>query len=416
MKILKRMLKQEKGAITMTVLAAMLFITTVLVISYFSIFNLGSNQNKKIQQISKQYSVTDGELEERYNQLLRELDNTTFIQINDIKSLGNIMLSKKTNTETVDTDGNRLVIPGGFKLTNEENTDKVEEGLVIQDKDGNEFVWIPVGIPWETDSSKTIELARYEFKKADDETAGTIVQTKTDGSALNLPGYSENFTEEGTRETETKNAVAKNINDFIAKTNAAGGFWIGRYEARVEGYTGSVATSNLEGKTSWTGYTNGKLVEKPGAQVFNYITQNKASELSKTMYTSDYFESDLINSYAWDTATLFLQEYDNRTDAVKGNSNYKAKYSNQIRLSLEIKNTGTNNLSVEANKDKICNVYDMADNCLEWTTETASYGSYPCVLRGGYYYDSRTLTSYRGSNYTTVADGYRSFRPVLYIK
>ena len=292
----------------------------------------------------------------------------------------------------------------------------IETGLVIRDDPGNEFVWIPVGIPWKTDSSKIIALARYEFKKATDSTAGTILQTKTDGSALKLSGYSKDFTEDIKNNTGKGNAIAKDIEDFISKTNEAGGFFIGRYEARVEGYTGSVITSNSESKTSWTGYTDGKLVEKPGTQVFNYITQNKAAELSRGMYTSDYFESDLINSYAWDTATLFLQEYDNRTDAVKGNSEYKAKYSNQIRLSTGLKNTGTNNLSAEANKDKICNVYDMADNCYEWTTETSSYGNSPCVIRGGHYSSSDYYTSFRFYSDTTYAYAYYSFRPVLYVK
>ena len=408
MKILKRMLKQEKGSITMTVLASMLFITTVLVVSYFSISNQGSNQNRKIQQISKQYSVTDGELEERYNQISRQLDNTSYMQINEIKRLGNIMLSKKTNTETVDTDGNRLVIPGGFKLSDEENTDKVEEGLVIQDKDGNEFVWIPVGIPWKSDPSKTIELARYEFKKADDETAGTILQTKTDGSELRQSREVVSYIEEETRETGTKNAVAKNINDFIAKTNAAGGFWIGRYEARTTSQT--ARSSETDPLTSVT--------EKPENAVYNYIKQTDASAKARTMYEeNNYFESDLINSYAWDTAVLFLQEYDNRTYNKDTNSNYKAKYSNQIRLSSGRKETGTNDSNIaEANKDKICNVYDMADNCMEWTTETCSVGSIPCVRRGGYYDNYSYYTSDRYCYDTTSANDSYSFRPVLYIK
>ena len=158
-----------------------------------------------------------------------------------------------------------------------------------------------------------------------------------------------------------------------------------------------------------TGYTGGKLVEKPGAQVFNYITQNKASELSRSMYsTNNYFESDLINSYAWDTATLFLQEYDNRTG-----SNL-TKYSRQNSINTEsLLATGTVS---ETNKDKICNVYDMASNCYEWTTETSSYSNIPCVKRGGSCTDSSHYASVRISNSTTIAGGGISFRPALYVK
>lgn len=114
---------------------------------------------------------------------------------------------------------------------------------------------------------------------------------------------------------------------------------------------------------------------------------------------------------------MFLQEYDNRTYNINTNSNYKAKYSRQIRLSTDLKNTGTNASNItDANKDKICNVYDMADNCYEWSTETSGGSSSPCVARGGVFANSDPCTSHRGSNSTTRAVRTFSFRPVLYIK
>ena len=311
------------------------------------------------------------------------------------------------------------IIPAGFTVSDikvvNETTGKVEKdettietGLVIRDDAGNEFVWIPVNIPWKSDSNKIVTLSRYKFDdngKPTDQGVNTIDNYYTE---LASSSYG--------------NAVAKtdvtSENGFIAKTNAAGGFWIGRYEARVENWIGDVVTSNSSNAPSWTGYTEGKLVEKPEAQVFNFITQNKASELSQTMYSANnYFESDLINSYAWDTATLFLQEYDNRTNEVKDNSNYNAKYSGQIRLSLGLKNNGTNASSITgANKDKICNVYDMADNCQEWTTETFGYSGIPCVKRGGSFLYGGCYTSLRGYNTTAYVSSDYSFRPVLYIK
>ena len=295
------------------------------------------------------------------------------------------------------------IIPAGFTVSNQSGESSIETGLVIRDDDGNEFVWIPVGIPWKTDSTKTITLSRYTFDTNGDQ---------TDQGANTIYNYFRELAS-----STLRNAVAKNIEDFKTKTNAAGGFWIGRYEARIEGYT-SVNTNCPYNDPNWVGYTGGKLVEKPGAQVFNYITQKKASELSRTMYSANnYFESDLVNSYAWDTATLFLQEYDNRTYDINTNSNYKAKYSRQIRLSTGLKNTGTNASSITAtNKDKICNVYDMADNCYEWTTETYSDSSYPCVERGGYYSNSDSYTSSRYDSSPTYASVGYSFRPVLYIK
>ena len=330
------------------------------------------------------------------------------------------------NTSITDTYGNTFIVPKGFKLASD-SAENVTEGIVIEDATytntkGSEFVWIPVSKD-STDKNKvkgakntTILLRRYVF-----DSNGNVDATL---SKSDPQDQLNTYYTEGLKDSTIANAHAKDIEDFISKTNAAGGFYIGRYEVRIEGYTGNVATSNSNNETSWTGYTGGKLVEKPGAQVFNYITQNKASELSRKMYEKENdgttaitkFESDLINSYAWDTATLFLQEYDNRTNEVKDNPNYKAKYSNQIRLSTGMEDTGTNNLSVEANKDKICNVYDMAGNCWEWSTETSSAYGYPCVPRGGTGNNSSNYTSIRLGGTTTLSFGYGSFRPVLYIK
>ena len=72
MKLIKEQLKQEKGSITMTVLAAMLFITSVITISYFSISNQSSDQNQKVRIISEQYDVKNSDIQQKYNQMYDE--------------------------------------------------------------------------------------------------------------------------------------------------------------------------------------------------------------------------------------------------------------------------------------------------------------------------------------------------------
>ena len=114
------------------------------------------------------------------------------------------------------------------------------------------------------------------------------------------------------------------------------------------------------------------------------------------------FESDLINSYAWDTATLFLQEF--------GWKNYSRQ------TSINTSGPNANGTVSDSNKDNPCNVYDMASNCYEWTTETYSNSDNPCVERGGNYGDSNVYASYRNGINTTDAGISNSFRPVLYIK
>jgi hypothetical protein len=404
MKVLRK-IKEEKGSITMTVVAAMLFIISAVLIAYFSLSNQSNDQSKKTRQIADSYKVTNSDLVQKYKDVQDNLDDITTMSITKIKSLGDIMFAKGTNTVVNDELGNKFIVPAGFKVT--DDADNITEGMVIQDKDENEFVWIPVGIKKKSNPNETITLGRYLFDSngnSSEYSGSAIEEDSTDPTSLKNYG----------------NIIAKNINEFILKTNQTGGFYIGRYEARIEGYTGRAYSYTDNEENSFTDYIGGKLVEKPNEQVFNFVTQNKAAELSRSMYNSNNFESDLINSYAWDTAILFLQEYDNRTNAVKSNTNfYKEKYSLQGRLSANgIKNQGTNDSNVpESSTDKICNVYDMADNCIEWSTETMNNNSvYCCVRRGGGYAWENVEAQNRDSGRGYKVYDYLTFRPILYIK
>ncbi len=148
-----------------------------------------------------------------------------------------------------------------------------------------------------------------------------------------------------------------------------------------------------------------QITEKGTENVYNYVTQLQAAQLSQNMYNSDKFTSDLINSYAWDTAIVFIQ-----------NCGTNTKYSRQNILNTSLAQTGTNSLTDTRKIDVQCNIYDMASNIVEWTTETSFYSSGPCVYRGGIYNDSFSFTSYRNNAYNTSLSGnYLGFRPLLYL-
>ena len=98
-------------------------------------------------------------------------------------------------------------------------------------------------------------------------------------------------------------------------------------------------------------------------------------------------ESDLVNSYAWDTAIVFIQSMN------EANSNY-ANSGRDETGNTSLMNTGETG-------DKVCNIFDMAANVGEWTTEystsTDSSNAYPCTNRGGNYYCSYYYTAYRNN-------------------
>ena len=304
---------------------------------------------------------------------------------------------ERTNTTIQDSLGNQVVVPAGFKIVNPD--DNVEDGIIIEDVShentkGSQFVWIPVGdVKTRDKGTINIELNRYTFDSNGKETKqGTnkIDNYYTEDTAAN---HDNNY----------KNTIAKNIDDFKIKTKSSHGYYIGRYEARDKDSTAE--------RTSSSSTTN-QLVCTADNYVYNNVTQSQAATLSRGMYTGTPFESDLINSYAWDTATLFLQTFDNRT-----NKDSLKKYSRQTSLNTSedgLATQGTNKLDT-SKQDKICNVYDMASNCMEWSTETSSNSNYPCTRRGGYYGNSNNCTSYRVYYATTYSYHNYSFRPLLYL-
>ena len=308
------------------------------------------------------------------------------------KLLSEITGNETANTPAKDNLGNPITIPAGFEVVNP--NDNVEDGIVVRDKThtktaGSEFVWIPVGdVKTRDKGTINIELNRYSFDSTGKATA-----------------YSGNYTEDtaANHDNNYKNTIAKDIEDFKSKAASSHGYYIGRYEARDKDSTAE--------RTSSSSTTN-QLVCTADNYVYNNVTQSQAATLSRGMYTGTPFESDLINSYAWDTATLFLQTFDNRT-----NKDSLKKYSRQTSLNTSedgLATQGTNKLDT-SKQDKICNVYDMASNCMEWSTETSSNSNYPCTRRGGYYGNSNNCTSYRVYYATTYSYHNYSFRPLLYL-
>ena len=274
---------------------------------------------------------------------------------------------ERTNTTIQDSLGNQVVVPAGFKIVNPD--DNVEDGIIIEDVShentkGSQFVWIPVGdVKTRDKGTINIELNRYTFDSNGKETKqGTnkIDNYYTEDTAAN---HDNNY----------KNTIAKNIDDFKIKTKSSHGYYIGRYEART--------ATEREFPASLT-----QITTKPNEYIYNYISQPQAATLSREMYAGTTFESDLVNSYAWDTATLFFQTFGDNP-----------KYSMQNSLNSSLANKGTNNLTEASKIDKICNVYDMASNCSEWTTETCedSDDHLSGAQRGGLYLNNSWYMSNR---------------------
>ena len=320
-------------------------------------------------------------------------------------TLGTVTGSEKTNTTVKDSLGNQVVVPAGFKVVNKDAN--VTDGIVVEDVShsataGSQFVWIPVGevvkeIKDGVKSTETIKLSRYTF-------AEDNVGTPTDQGTKNINGYKNaKFAEVNTStygNTTAKENIESEESGFRKSAKENHGYYIGRYESRT-------STERESDKDELT-----PITVKSSEYVYNYTTQLQAAELSRKMYSDSNFESDLMNSYAWDTAIVFLQKFDNRAN--KASLKLYSRQSSLNTKSEGLASQGTNNLEV-SKQDVICNVYDMASNCREWTTETYSRSDIPCTYRGGVYSYSKDYTSNRGACSTSISNDGLSFRSLLYM-
>ena len=384
------MLKNKNKGITLIALVITIIILLILAgISISALTNQGLFKNAKIAQnatekAEKEQGQRLNEYEDEINKYLgnskEPFKGTT---VEDAMKY-NDALNAEDNTELKDAKNNKIVVPAGFKIVNGATT--VDKGIVIEDvtetaTKGSQFVWIPVGtITKSNGTTATITLGRYDFNST------TGVES----------AYLGDFVEEDSSQASTLkkygNTIAKNITNFKNSVATNGGYYIGRYEART-------ATARNAAGNALT-----QITEKGTENVYNYVTQLQAAKLSQNMYNSDKFTSDLMNSYAWDTAIVFIQ-----------NCGTNAKYSIQNSLNTALLQTGTNSLTDTSKIDVQCNIYDMASNIWEWTTETSNGSSSPCVSRGGFCYRSNIYTSNRGGYDTSNSSGGRGFRPLLYL-
>ena len=245
-----------------------------------------------------------------------------------------------------------------------------------------------------TQGEKTITLGRYTFDSIGNE---TLVQSAENYAAETPLEYSDDYGyyyQELLNTTSSQNTKAKDIKDFVIKTLSSGGYYIGRYEAGD-----ALATYSARHEGSGT---NNQIVCKSGVYPYSYVTQPQAASLCQNMYNNTNFISDLINSYAWDTAILFIQECSG--DRI---------YSRQTRLQNTLAKCGE--ATDGTRNDVRCNIYDMAGNTREWLTETFSHSDIPCVTTGGVFDISYYYTSYRYYQHIVDSIYYIAFRVILYL-
>ena len=266
--------------------------------------------------------------------------------------IGNTSNVKEEWQDTISSVKYGVPIPIGF--TYKKGTK--DTGLVIQDEKGNEFVWVPA-------------------------TESTYVRDTS------FPGA-----------TPTGDDTLPNgITDETADVKKYGGFYIGRYEAGIP--EGDTSTSNKEGIP----------VSKKDEVVWTNIDYTNAKASAEKMINNEYVQTGLLTGTAWDTVCHWIKSGDELKDS--------CTYGN-YKNSLEPANvTGYGTIQVTGFSDKWMqkNIYDLAGNVWEWTSEVRNYDFF---YRGGSYGDVGRdgPVSCRMYNNASSTSDYIGFRLRLYIK
>ncbi len=355
-----------------------------------------------IGTIDKNGGITWSEATTVGGEVIEEGETTKTVSVNSFANLNeDASLPSDKNTivkKGTGEDEQQVVIPAGFKQASDSAV-TLEGGIVIEDdgsdetKKGNQFVWVPVEqkIKFYDDTMGVIQLGRYDFGTKDEQ---KLNGPKEGNAEIGMTANSSY------KATEDSNSVARNIEEFVDQTKRAKGYYIGRYEMGIEG-----ATVNEDTK-QWTEEENGskKVVCQAGKTVYNYRTRDEAATESRNLYNevkkgeTKIYTSDLINSYAWDTAVVYIM-----------------KTTGENRYAYQGDEGGSSAVATGTKGDEKCKINDMAKNVIEWTTEYNSNTSFPCVSRGDHYRNSGNFTSRRTSGETWVSAPDTGFRPILYI-
>ena len=270
---------------------------------------------------------------------------------------GNNFVTK--NTEVTYPDG-KVWIPEGFKVA-DDSASTVQGGVVIEDKDRNQFVWVPVAT-----------LADYKRTAYSTNVATEETDTATNSIKINYSSSknSEYFTEALPEDEKTSVERYK-------------GFYIGRYEAGDK--------ENTEAKTLRSSNDVTKTVTiKANQAPYNNVTKTQAISLAEGFATKQGYKAKtkLVSSYAWDTTIAFMQKVNSDYGSSSEEGNYKdTTFSyTDITGARQTKAKNSNVLVPTGQTTPVCNIYDMGGNVFEWTTESCSNTDYPYARRGGFYY------------------------------
>ncbi len=339
------------------------------------------------------------------------------------------------NTEKTSYKG--VTLPEGFAPTKIAGEDSIDDGLVITDRYGNEYVWVEVPKTTGVYPTAGVNVTNFndeEYKKIENDlhtyTSDYRKETSYDDT------YASDTTSGWFKNTSAYNTAKQKMLKSVYQN---GGFWVGRYEAGIED-----ETNIRKEKTDTVTLTP---VTKKNVYPYNYVTRTQAKVLAEQVEAGSY-TSSLMFGVQWDLILKFIEKKTvakvneankenvriqvlknlNEDSTNVGNyynslwniTNTKAKFSADSGSSFNIcpqskKSSSGVLLTTGADIDfSLMNIYDIAGNVWEFTLEnTSSNDESSAASRGGSYgsngfYASASYRAYNSIGGTLSSIGFRT--------
>ena len=337
-------------------------------------------------------------------------------------------LEDTTYTDKSTGEEKTIKIPAETAVSQVEGENTLKDGLVIIDKNGNEWVWIEVPRSIYDNEEYYTNGATKPTSSKDYINIEKIMQNYA--SKYRKSGYTDEWYSEAQHGFVSPEEYNSHKNAMLKSVYENGGFYIGKYEVGI-------------GEDTYRNYgtdysTEHPIDETPVIQqdkyVYNWVRCSQAQELSESLAVGGK-TSSLMFGIQWDLVLAYLEESGVSENDLKVNSSSWGNYSNvafNITRGKYSTDYGANYTTVNGTYQKPessvllttgatkrnskMNIYDLAGNVWEWTLEKSTDTDLPCANRGGNYndVDSRSPASNRDNNRTSGSDIDIGFRPALY--
>ena len=290
------------------------------------------------------------------------------------------MIKYVDNTSTVNKEA---IIPRGFKVSSKVDEQKIDTGLVVIDKNGNEFVWVPVSDAIYT-GTKEEEATKIKVAQgADNDEYYTPMAKLQEGSTVNYEGILYDLNKAkgsqvvmssygvGTASYREPSLVTGNDSDTSAVLNEITGT---DYDALKENYTVAGYSDAKEfGKDMQEEYNNMvKSVAKYGGfYVGRYetgIDKNSKVAVSKNdVPTSNASQTETKGWYRLYNKQRTMAR-DNELDSVESSMIWGSQYD---AMMIWMQKTG-NTINQFVNVDNLNKVYGLNDrNYFDFSLEAS---------------------------------------------